>query len=114
MTRSDTVVLREVVLELLPISFCNISPDKVTWRNEYTFQQYSNGASARASVQLLYLRENGKLFIRENLVMTSTYVRTDFPGRGKQKRIPPLSAREFCPLLFQKVLEMIGKSESIY
>ena len=46
--------------------------------------------------------------------MTSTYVRTDFPGRGKSKRIPPLSAREFCPLLFQKVLEMIGKSESIY
>ena len=37
MTRSDTVVLREVVLELLSISFCNISPDKVTWRNEYTF-----------------------------------------------------------------------------
>ena len=42
-----------------------------------------------------YLRENGNLLMRENLVMTSPYVRpyvhTFFP-------LPP---REFCPLLFQ-------------
>ena len=42
-----------------------------------------------------------------------SYVRKDFPGRGKWKRIPPLSPREFCPLLFQKPLEMIDKSESV-
>ena len=45
--------------------------------------------------------------------MTSPYVRTDFPARGKQKRIFPLSPREFCPLLFQKPLEMNEKSESV-
>ena len=45
--------------------------------------------------------------------MTSPYVRTDFPGRAKYKRIPPLSPREFCPLLVQKPLEMIDKSESV-
>ena len=45
--------------------------------------------------------------------MTSPYVRTDFPGRAKYKRIPPLFPREFCPLLVQKPLEMIDKSESV-
>ena len=40
------------------------------------------------------------------------YVRTDSAGRGKWKRIPPLSPREGCPLLFQKALEMVDKSES--
>ena len=39
--------------------------------------------------------------------MMQPYVRTDFPGRGKQKRIPPLSPREFCPPLFKKPLEMM-------
>ena len=61
--------------------------------------------------------EFGKPSTRENLVMTSpyvrSYVRTDFAGRGKRKRILPLSPREFCPLLFQKPLEMIDKSESV-
>ena len=61
--------------------------------------------------------EFGKPSTRENLVMTSpyvrSYVRTDFPGRGKRKPILPLSPREFCPLLFQKLLEMIDKSESV-
>ena len=37
----------------------------------------------------------------------------DSPGRGKQKRIRPLSPREFCLLLFQKALEMIDQSEFI-
>ena len=79
-----------------------------------------SGASARAkyarawSSILHTLRENGKLSIRENLVMTSLYVRTDSLGRGKWKRIPPLSPREFCPLFFQKALEMIDISESIH
>ena len=41
------------------------------------------------------------------------YDRTDFPGRAKYKRIPPLSPREFCALLVQKPLEMIDKSESV-
>ena len=45
--------------------------------------------------------------------MTSPYVCTDALGRGKQKRIPPLSVREFCSLLFQMPLEMIDKSESV-
>ena len=69
---------------------------------------------ARASVNLHNLRENGKLSMQENLFMTSPYVRTFFPGRGKYKRIHPLSPREFRSLLFQKALEMIDKSESIY
>ena len=51
--------------------------------------------------------------IRENLAMTSPYVCTDAPGRGKEKQISPLSPQEFCPLLFQKALEMICKSESV-
>ena len=46
--------------------------------------------------------------------MTKRYVRTDSPGRGRKKQIPPLSLREFCSLLFQKALEMIDKSEPIY
>ena len=37
-----------------------------------------------------------------------TSVRTDSPGSGKQKGIPPLSPREFCPILFQKALEIIA------
>ena len=49
--------------------------------------------------------------------MTSPYVRpyvcTESPGRGREKKIPPLPPKEFCPLLFQKALEMIGKSESV-
>ena len=39
--------------------------------------------------------------------------RTDSPGRGKKKQIPPLSLRELCPPLFQKALEMIEKLESV-
>ena len=39
--------------------------------------------------------------------------RTDFPGRGKYKRIPPLSPWEICPLLFQKPSEIIDKSKSV-
>ena len=50
-----------------------------------------------------YLSENGKPSIRENLVMTSPSFRTDFPGRGKSKGIPPLSPREFCPLRFKRL-----------
>ena len=44
----------------------------------------------------------------KNLVMTSPYVRTDSPGRDKYKRIPPLSPRQFCNLLFQKPLETVN------
>ena len=61
----------------------------------------------------LWVIKFGKVSIWQNLVMTSPYVRTDFPVRGKKKRIPPLFPREFCPLLFQKSLEMIDKSESV-
>ena len=46
--------------------------------------------------------------------MTSPYVRADSAGRSKLKRIPPLCPREFRLLLFEKALEMIDKSESIY
>ena len=60
---------------------------------------YERGAS--------YLRKFGKLSIPENLDMALLYIRTDAPGRGKKKRIPPLFPGEFCPLLFQKALEII-------
>ena len=64
-----------------------------------------------------YLRETGKLSIQENLVMTPPYVRTSVGtlrvGVSRNKFLP-LSPREFCPLLFQKALEVIDKSESIY
>ena len=58
----------------------------------------------------------GKLSIRENLVMASTYVstsvRTFRVGVSKNEFFPsPLDS--FCPLLFQKPLEMIDKSESV-
>ena len=42
-----------------------------------------------------YLRENGNLSMRENLVMTSPYV------RPYVHKFFPLSLREFCPVLFQ-------------
>ena len=74
-------------------------------------QMYIAERSARSGAP--WVIKFGKLSIREDLFMTSPYVRTNFPGRGKWERIPPLSPREFCPLLFQKPLEMIDKSESV-
>ena len=53
-----------------------------------------------------------KIWLGRQRKSVRTYVRTDSAGRGKWKRIPPLSPREGCPLLFQKALEMVDKSES--
>ena len=65
-----------------------------------------------------YLETFCKLSIEENLIVTSgvrpNADRTDSPGKNKYKRIRPLSPREFCLLSFQKALEMIDKSDSIY
>ena len=65
----------------------------------------------RARVWSFIPKRQWKTVDARNLVMTSPhvppYVRAFFPGRGKQKRIHPLSPREFCFLLFQKALEMI-------
>ena len=61
-----------------------------------------------------YLRENGKLASEKIwLWRHRTSVRTLRVGVSRNKFLP-LSSREFCPLLFQKALEMIDKSESIY
>ena len=58
----------------------------------------------------------GKLSIRENLVMASTYVRTSvrtFRVGVSRNVFLPSPLESFCPVLFQKPLDMIGKSESV-
>ena len=57
-----------------------------------------------------------KLSIGENLVMTSPYVCTSVRTLRvavSRNEFLPFSPREFCPLLFQKPLEMIDISESV-
>ena len=58
-----------------------------TWTIEYNLKislllSFHSGACACVR-GAPYLIKFGKLSIRENLVMTSPYVRTDCPGRGK-------------------------------
>ena len=53
-----------------------------------------------------YLIENGELS-----VTLSPY---GLSGKGWVETNSPLSPREFCPILFQKALAMIDKTESIY
>ena len=72
-------------LDLIPDSqrhvFCHLQVRTIVSFTSDAFLQarFHNGGERGAP----YLRKFGKLSTRENLVMTSPYVRTDSPGRGK-------------------------------